>query len=171
MIALVATAAAEMIMTPVLAGQPTVGVPQTGRRYWADMSEENVEIVRQFYDALNRGDWDAVFRDTHPDFELTTQRGPNAGTLRGREGVQGFGEDYIGAFGNFVVEPEEFVEKDDQVLALVTRRVRPTGGSVDIVVRNGHLWTVREGTILSMKSFPDPEKALEAVGMRKTDRR
>jgi ketosteroid isomerase-like protein len=130
------------------------------------MSQENVETVRHFYDALNLGDWDAVFRDTHPDFELTTERGPSVGTLRGRERVQGFGEDYIGEFGNFVVEPEEFFEKDEQVLALVTRRVRPTGGGVDIVVRNGHLWTIRDGTILSMKSFPDPEKALEAVGLR-----
>ena len=127
------------------------------------MSKENVEAVRQFYDALNRGDWDAVFRHTHPDFELTTQRGPNAGTLRGRESVQGFGEDYIGAFGSFVVEPEEFFEKDDRVLAVVTRRVRPTGGGVDIVVRNAHLWTVRDRTIISMKSFPDPEKGREAV--------
>jgi ketosteroid isomerase-like protein len=130
------------------------------------MSQENVEAVRQLYEALNRGDWDAVFRATHRGFELTTQRGPNAGTLRGRDRVQGFGEDYIGAFGNFVVEPEEFFEKDDQVLALVTRRVRPTGGGVDIVVRNAHLWTVRDGTILSMKSFPNPEEGLEAVGLR-----
>jgi ketosteroid isomerase-like protein len=34
------------------------------------------------------------------------------------------------------------------------------------VVRNGHVFTLRDGTILSMKTFPDPEKALEAVGLR-----
>ena len=27
------------------------------------MSQENVEIVRQVYEAFNRGDWDAVYRD------------------------------------------------------------------------------------------------------------
>jgi ketosteroid isomerase-like protein len=129
------------------------------------MSQENVEIVRRFYDALNDGDWDAVFRDAHPDIELTTQRGPNAGTRRGREGVQGFGEDYLAAFDRSVIEPEQFFEKGDQVVVLVTRRARPKGGSVDIVVRNGHLWTVRDGRILSMKSFPDPEKALETAGL------
>jgi ketosteroid isomerase-like protein len=129
------------------------------------MSQENVEVVRRVYDALNHGDWDAVFRDIHPDFEMTTQRGPSAGTLRGRDGVQGFGEDYIAAFDNFAVEPEKFFENGDQVMVLVKRRGRPKGGGVDIVVRNGHLWTVRDGTILSMKSFPDPGKALEAVGL------
>ncbi|MGZ5341412.1 MAG: fibronectin type III domain-containing protein [Solirubrobacterales bacterium] len=44
------------------------------------MSEENVEMVRSIYEPLNRGDWEAVFRDAHPEFEITTQRGPTAGT-------------------------------------------------------------------------------------------
>ncbi len=128
------------------------------------MSREPVETVRRVYDALNHGDWDAVFRDTHPDFEMTTQR-LDAGTHRGREAVQGLGEDYIAAFDNMVFEPEKFLENGDQVVVLVTRRARPKGGSGEMVVRNGHLWTVRDGTILSVKSFPDPEKALEAAGL------
>jgi ketosteroid isomerase-like protein len=131
------------------------------------MSQENVEVVRRFYVALNQGDWDAVFRDTDLEVEVTLQRGPGAGTHRGREAIQGFIEDYIAAFDNMVFEPEELLENGDQVLVLLTRRARPKGGSGEMVVRNGHLWTVREGTILSMKSFPDPDKALEAVGLSK----
>ena len=126
------------------------------------MSRENVEIVRRVYEALNKGDWDAAFRYAHPDFEVTTQRGPSAGTHRQRDAVQAYAEDYIEAFDNFAIEPEEFVENADQVMVVVTRRARPKGGSVDIVVRNGHLWTLRDGKIVSMKSFPDPEKAREA---------
>ena len=131
------------------------------------MSRENVEIVRRVYDALNHGDWDAVFRETHPDFELTTQRAPGAGTHRQREAIQAFGEDYLAAFDNMTFEPEEFIENGDQVLVLLTRRARARGGgTAEIVVRNGHLWTVRDGAIVSMKSFPDPEKAVEAAGLR-----
>jgi ketosteroid isomerase-like protein len=130
------------------------------------MSQENVEIVRPIYDSLTRRDWDTVFRDMHPDFEMTTPRGPTAGTHRGRETVQGLIEDAIAAFDNLVFEPEGFLENGDQVVALVTVSARPKGGSVDIVVRNGHLWTVREGTVLSMETFPAPEKALEAAGLR-----
>src|SRR6185503_11467596 len=129
------------------------------------MSQENVEVVRPIYDALNRRDWDAVFRDTHPDFEMTTQRGPDAGTHRRREAVQRLIEDTTAAFDNLAVEPEEFLEIGDQVVVLVTTRARPKGGSVDIVVRNGHLWTVRDGTILTLKTSPAPEKALEAAGL------
>ena len=57
------------------------------------MSKENVELVRPVYDAINRRDWDAMFRATHDDFEMTTQRGPHAGTNRGREPIQRFIED------------------------------------------------------------------------------
>jgi len=49
------------------------------------MSQENIEIVRQVYEAFNRGDWDAVYRDYAEDAELTTPpRGLDAGIFRGR---------------------------------------------------------------------------------------
>ena len=93
------------------------------------MSQENVEIVRPIYDALKRRDWDIVFRDMHPDFEMTTQRGLDAGTHRRREAVQRLIEDAITAFDNLVFEPEEFLENGDQVVALVTIRARPKGAA------------------------------------------
>jgi ketosteroid isomerase-like protein len=130
------------------------------------MSEENVEVVRRCYEAVNRRDWDAMFRDMHSDVELTTQRGPNAGTLRGRERVTEFLEDYIAAFDKVIWDPEEFFEGGDQVVAFVTSRSRPRGGTIDLLVRNGHCWTIRDGAILSLKTFPEQKSALEAAGLR-----
>ena len=130
------------------------------------MSEENVELVRKFYEAFERRDWDAMFRDTHADFEMTTQLGPTAGRIRrGREQVTAFAEDYLTAFDTFIWEPDEFFENGDQVVALVTIRAQPRGGSADLVTHNGHLWTVRDGVILSLETFPEPGKALEAAGL------
>src|SRR4051812_24803168 len=130
------------------------------------MSQENVVIVRRVYDALNRIDWDAAFRDMNPDVEIVFQRATDAGTLQRRGGVQRFLEDYLAAFDSMVFEPEELLENGEQIVALVTRRARPKGSSGEMVVRNGHIWTIRDGKVLSMRSFPDPEKALEAVGLR-----
>jgi ketosteroid isomerase-like protein len=128
------------------------------------MSQANVDLVRAIYDALNRRDWDAVFRDVGT-VEMTTQRGPNAGTVRGREGAEGFLKDYIAAFDRVAWEPTRFVESEEGVVALVTTRSRPKGSDADIVTRNGHLWTIRDGAVVSMTTFPDPQDALEAVGL------
>src|SRR3954465_8694118 len=129
------------------------------------MSEENVGTLPRAYEAMTRRDWDAVFRDMHPDIEVTFQRAPDAGTLRQREAVQGFLQDYLAAFDSMVFEPERLVENGDQVVVLVTRRARPKDSDGEMVVRNGHIWMFRDGMIVSMKSFPDPAKALEAAGL------
>jgi ketosteroid isomerase-like protein len=129
------------------------------------MSEENVEMIRSIYEPLNRGDWGAVFRDAHPEVEITTQRGLTAGTYRGQEAVRKQFQDLLGPFETWTIEPEEFFDAGDQVVAFVKVRSRPSGGSVDMEIRNGHLWTIREGTIRAVKTFAVREEALEAVGL------
>ncbi len=129
------------------------------------MSRENVEIVRSIYDAGNRGDWDTAFRDAHPDFEVRLERAPSAEPLRGREDVQEWIQDLLAPFESSNAEPEEFFESDDQVVAFVAIRSRPHGSSAEVEVRVGHLWTIRDGTVLSLRTFPKREKALEAAGL------
>jgi ketosteroid isomerase-like protein len=49
----------------------------------------------------------------------------------------------------------------------MVRRVYDAWGRGDwdaVFLPNGHLWSFRDGRILSMKSFPDPEDALQAAG-------
>jgi ketosteroid isomerase-like protein len=129
------------------------------------MSRENVEIVRSIYEAVNRGDWDAAFRDQRPGVELTTPPGPNAGTYRGREEIQGFWEEMSTAFEAWTAEPEEFIEHGDRIAVVVKARMRPRDSSAEIENRTGHLWTIRDGTVVSMRFFPKPEEALEAAGI------
>lgn len=127
------------------------------------MSRENVEIVRPVYEALNRRDWDAVFSATHADFELPIRRLPDTSTYRGRSQVQTFLENVIAPFDNLVLEPDEFFEGGDHVVVFVKVRAQIKGGSSDFGPRNGHLWTIRNGTIRSLELFPKPEEALEAA--------
>jgi ketosteroid isomerase-like protein len=130
------------------------------------MSPEKVEIVRSIYEAFNRRDWDAAFRDQRPDVELTTPPGPNAGTYRGRKEIQGFWEEMSTAFEAWTAEPEEFFENADRIAVVVKARMRPEGSSAEIENRTGHLWTIRDGTVASMRFFPKPEEALEAAALR-----
>src|ERR1044072_8592261 len=105
------------------------------------MSREHVEIVRRSYDAGNQGDWDAVFCDAAPDFEVTFKAGPNAGTHRGREDVESVFRDLLSGFDFWIMEPVEFRESGDQVVVVVDNRLRPKGGtSGEFEFRNGHVW-------------------------------
>ena len=132
------------------------------------MSQENVEIVRAIYAAFNRREWDALFRHTDLEFAFT-YRNPgltaDAGIRRGRDEVVAFAEEYGGAFDSLIWEPKKFFEGEDRIVAIVSVHSRPRGGDVDMVVPAGHLWKIREGVVLSLESFPEPQSALEAAGL------
>jgi ketosteroid isomerase-like protein len=74
------------------------------------MSQENVELIRSVYEPLNRGDWDEVFRNAHPEMEPVTQRGPAVGTFRGQEAIKTQVREGFAAFEAWRIQPEEFFE-------------------------------------------------------------
>ena len=132
------------------------------------MSQENVERLRAMYEAFNRRDWDGLFRHTDLDFAFTYRnpgRTADARTRRGREEVVAFAEEYGGPFDRLSWEPEEFFDGEDRVVAFVSVQMRPRGGDVDLVFPQGHLWTIHGGVFLSLESFPEPQRALEAAGL------
>jgi uncharacterized protein len=130
------------------------------------VSSENVELLRSGYDAFNRGDLDAVFKLLDPEIEwVTTDRVPFAGTYRGHDDVRALLRDQQEVFGEITMEPYEFFEAGDSVVAFVRQRARgqTSGAEIEIVV--GHLWTVRDGRAVRFEGFPEREKALEAAGL------
>jgi ketosteroid isomerase-like protein len=129
------------------------------------MSQENVEIVRAAYAAFNRGDWDGVFRDADPEIELTFEGAPNPGPHRGRKAVQGTIEDGVAALDAMSYELDDLRESGEHVVALVGIRARPKGTTAQIENRVGHVWTLRDGEVISIHTFPKREQALEAAGL------
>jgi ketosteroid isomerase-like protein len=123
-------------------------------------------MLRAGYEAFSRGEWDSVLREAHPDIELiTTDRVTNPGTYRGVDDIRRFFEDLFAPFEEVVAEPEEFLERGDQIVVLVVVRSRPRGSSAFIENRIGHLWTMRDGQVVRFQIFPEREKALEAAGL------
>ena len=129
------------------------------------MSEENVELVRSVYEAFNRRDWDSAFGLVVPEFEFTLKQGLNTGTHRGREDVRLAIEDQASAFDVWIIEPEEFFERGDVVVAFVKFRLQPKGSDAEFEIRIGTLWTIRDGKLLSAEGFPERDMALEAAGL------
>jgi ketosteroid isomerase-like protein len=105
-----------------------------------------------------------MFRDAPPDFELiTADRVTNPGTYRGVAEVKRFFEDLFEGFEEVVAEPEEFLERGDQVVVLLRVRSRPRGSTAVVENRIAHLWTIRDGEAVRIQVFPEREGALAAV--------
>jgi ketosteroid isomerase-like protein len=128
------------------------------------MPSENARIVARLYEAINRRDFDAGFELVAADFEWRVpDRAIFAGTHRGREEVERVIDAQLEVFEEFEIVPEEFFEKDDQVVVFVRQRARGGASGVEVEIRIGHLWTFRDGTPASLEVFPEREKALEAA--------
>jgi ketosteroid isomerase-like protein len=129
------------------------------------MSEENVEIVRRVYDALDEGDLPRVLEEAEPEFEWMPPEQDMQGQVQGPESLRRFLEDQNEAFEDFRVEAEELKDHGDQVLALIRVRGRGRASGVKFDIRAATLWTFRGGRLIRGQVFPERGKALEAAGL------
>jgi ketosteroid isomerase-like protein len=85
------------------------------------MSEENVEIVRGCYEAVNRGDLASAEAYLHPEIEFHTYaQSPEAGVYRGKEAVRKYNETLFGQFEVIRFEVDDLVDAGDRVASRLT---------------------------------------------------
>ncbi len=131
------------------------------------MSEENVNIMRQGYDAFNRGDIDAVMDLLDPEIEWQE---PDVGIspVRGtHHGPQAVANNVFGSvpehWDEFQAVAEEFLDAGDRVVVLGHFRVRgkATGKTVDAPF--AHVWTLRDGKAVYHHNYVDTATFLESL--------
>jgi ketosteroid isomerase-like protein len=137
------------------------------------MSEENVEVVLEGVDALNRRDPDAFIACVHPDvvWEVSGEVSPFfQGIYRGRaEAREWFEKAFLegSVWETFHAEVEEIEASDDGRVFLgvfVTARGRGSG-----VETEAHAWQVcwfADGKIARRQIYLTRDEALEAAGLR-----
>jgi ketosteroid isomerase-like protein len=131
------------------------------------MSEENVEIVRQIFEAFNNRDWDTWESHHHPDFEWSDPAElPGGGTHRGVSDVRRFMEETLEAGDNWQVEVDaiEAVGKDRVLMrgrSVFTGRV--SGFPVEDALFQ--LFDLDGGRVRRVQTFRSTSEALEAAGL------
>ena len=129
------------------------------------MSQENVEIVRAAYEAVERGDIDDATSLIHPDIEFHTYAlSPEAGVYRGRDAVKKYNEVLFEQFESIRFDIDELVDAGEQVVITTTQHAVPKGGEAEMSVQIFEVWTVREGLLVERHSYSTREEALEAAG-------
>jgi hypothetical protein len=134
------------------------------------MSEENVELVRQGFEAFNRGDRVTVARFLAPDVEWHSLAGPILGvsTIRGREAMLKFlWQDLPESIEGFRIRSEEVTDLgDDRVLVVARYEGRGRSSDVEVDQLIASVYEIRDGMAASVRDYETRAEALEAAGLR-----
>ncbi|MBA2764790.1 MAG: nuclear transport factor 2 family protein, partial [Thermoleophilaceae bacterium] len=117
------------------------------------MSQENVEIVRQVYEAVARGDSAAVLALYDEEVELDATRLPEtrligSGLARGHEGMRRFHQDWDEAWERAQDECEELIDADEHVISVVARRGLGRASGLRVNAQRAGVWTIRDGKVV-----------------------
>ncbi len=129
------------------------------------MSQENVEIVREWIDAFNRGGLEESMHLLDPEIEWTTTKAYlEAGTYEGHEGVRKYVRKATAAWEDVQLEPETLIDAGQRVVVplRVTARGRQahTAGELKWAL----LAEIQGGMIVRMRNYENETEALKAAG-------
>jgi ketosteroid isomerase-like protein len=119
----------------------------------------NAELMRQAYAGL-ADDVDQFIAMLHPDAEWHWPRGVADKTVfRGRDEIRRGIEQWSEPWEDFRMERVEFLERGEDVLAVVRYRARGRASGMDIDQEVVHLVEFRDGLAVRLRMFGDVEKA------------
>ena len=117
-------------------------------------AQENVQVVKDFFAALRRGDRPGALALCDEDIEwiIPGQDWPLAGTRRGHAGLEDHFQKASETVETSFMEPREFVAQADRVMVVgfASGKIKATGKSFEdnwifaITVRGGRLVSIRE---------------------------
>jgi ketosteroid isomerase-like protein len=137
------------------------------------MSRENVEIVRRLIEAWNRNEQESVvplervvpFLDPGVIFDAT-RRIINPKTYAGIEGIRAMLAERDEVWGQFRMEPDEFVDAGDHVVAIGRWVGKGSGSGVEVNQPIADVFTLHGGRVVRCEiGYSDRAEALDAAGL------
>jgi ketosteroid isomerase-like protein len=130
------------------------------------MSDANVGLVQSLYAAFGRGEIDAIVGAMTADstWGIIGREGdfPTIGIRHGPAGVQDFFKTVAEHLTFTEFSPKEFYPSGDKVFVLgrYAATVKKTGSPIDS--EWCHIFTIRDGKVVSFREFTDTAQAAEA---------
>jgi ketosteroid isomerase-like protein len=147
-------------------GYPLTHALERKTRYFAAMSQENVEIARAALEAWNAGDMEALRELYHPNVIVRMPDDwPEPGPFVGRDAVWREIEQLRDTWDADTFEQvSDFIDVGDRVAVRYIWRSEGRGPESNI--ESTHVFTVRKQKILGVEFFWDHAEALETLGLR-----
>ncbi len=132
------------------------------------MSQENVEIAREAYEAFLQGDAEKTAQLVDPEVEM---HGTVGGLEEGRmahgqsEIEETFEKEDLEAWEERRLEAEEFIDAGDNVVVLLHEYRRGKGSGVELELKTAVVLAVSGGRVVRIQGYMDRDAALKAVGL------
>lgn len=128
------------------------------------MAPEDVQILRNAYEALNRGEIARALDALDLDAEWSEHSElPEAATYRGRDSIRAFLEGYLESWEDFHQTTEEVIDAGDRVAVMLHLAARGKGSGIEVEARYAHVWTMRQGKGVRIDAYADRELALKVI--------
>jgi ketosteroid isomerase-like protein len=130
-----------------------------------------VEMTRDTFEAVNRGDLDAVMKCFAPD---AVWEAVSLGTsFEGVAAIRGFCEDWLGPYEDYELRPDEILDLGGGVVFVVTRfTARSAGSAAGEMTRSRPLvFTWVEGLVARVTAHPDSIDEARAAAERLAEER
>jgi ketosteroid isomerase-like protein len=127
------------------------------------MSQENIELVQNWFYRWNDGDRETFDGEIHPNAKIvTTMLG---GTQHGPEAVRRWFREIEEQFDEWIAMADEWYDAGDRVAAVGRVRLRGRGSGVAFEAPVGWLFEIRGGKLSRLQTFVDDPR-LAVVGLR-----
>ncbi len=130
------------------------------------MSQEDVEIVRSAYAKFERGEfWAPDLWDPNVRVVWLDALAAGAAETVGLEQLVTTLKSWFESWELVTMSAERIVDADDQVVVVAVWRGRGRASGAATEWRHGQVWTLREGKVIDLTTYRDPDAALEAAGL------
>ena len=137
------------------------------------MSQENVEVFKRAFDAINRRDAEGLLSELDPEVEwhpaILMAIGGKHTVYRGHEGVREWLRDLYETLSEFQAEYPEIRDLGDRTVAIGRVRARGTASEAEIESPHATVVEFKNGKGIRIRTYLDPKEALEAAGLSEQD--
>jgi ketosteroid isomerase-like protein len=135
------------------------------------VSQENVEIVRNAFEAFGAEGIDAAISFYSPDVVwYTIERWLDDSAYRGHDGIRRLAAAWLENFDEFRLDVHDIRAAQERVVALVDMTGRIKHSESGVSQRRGFVVSgFRDGTFREVRTFPSWSEALKAAGLEEED--
>jgi ketosteroid isomerase-like protein len=128
--------------------------------------DANIQVVKEIYDAVGRGDVDAILERVTDDVdwaaEVAVNTAPWHGLRTGKQGVASFFGDINSSIEIFEFAPHSYAAGDGDVHLLVDWRFRPLANERQISMTMHHYWQLQDGKVARFRGSEDSALTAQA---------